>query len=110
MNRRSQGFLLSKAITGFLHLRQGSGSPQPHDARQLRAHPLTPKTIPKVWVALSSFFAWASTEFGWPDPIQDVPPPRILKLRPPSETRATTISVGKPYAFVKLAPFIWRLR
>jgi len=40
-------------------------------------HPLAPKTIRNVWVALSSFFAWASTEFGWPDPIQDVPPPRF---------------------------------
>jgi len=35
-------------------------------------HPLSPKTIRNVWVALSSFFAWASTEFGWPDPIQGV--------------------------------------
>jgi len=40
-------------------------------------HPLSPKTIRNVWVALSSFFAWASTEFGLPDPIQDVPPPRF---------------------------------
>ena len=118
MNRRSPGFLLSKAITGFLqHKAAEALSPTTLDSyerilnlwldhvgdfevgqittQDLRAylawlrtehkphrwsgadHPLSPKTIRNVWVALSSFFTWASTEFGLPDPIRDVPPPRF---------------------------------
>jgi hypothetical protein len=41
MSRRSPGFLLPKAVAGFLLLRQGGGSSQLHDAWQLRAYPQT---------------------------------------------------------------------
>jgi len=40
-------------------------------------HPLSPKTIRNVWVALSSFFTWASVEFGSPNPMKGVPAPRF---------------------------------
>ena len=39
MNRRPPGLKLVKAIHGFLHLRQGGGSPQPPHDRRLRARP-----------------------------------------------------------------------
>jgi len=40
-------------------------------------HPLSPKTIRNVWVALSSFFTWASVEFDLANPMEAVPAPRF---------------------------------
>jgi len=39
--------------------------------------PLSPKTIRNVWVALSTFFRWASTELDMPNPMKAVPAPRF---------------------------------
>jgi len=51
MNRRPLGLKLDKALTSFLHLRQGGGSPQLHNARQSRMYPQTvarPQWVPRV--------------------------------------------------------------
>ncbi|MDK1119339.1 MAG: phage integrase N-terminal SAM-like domain-containing protein [Anaerolineae bacterium] len=40
---------------------------------------LSPKTPRNIWIALSSFFAWASKEFKIRNPIKDVPPPRFQR-------------------------------
>jgi integrase/recombinase XerD len=39
-----------------------------------KTHPLSPKSICNVWIALSSFFNWASQEFKMANPMKDVPP------------------------------------
>ena len=39
--------------------------------------PLSPKSVRNVWVTLSSFFTWASTEFDLPNPMKAVPAPRF---------------------------------
>lgn len=45
-----------------------------------KTHPLSPKTLRNVWIALSSFFAWAGTEYGIENPVKDVPAPRFQKF------------------------------
>ncbi|MCP4606204.1 MAG: tyrosine-type recombinase/integrase [Proteobacteria bacterium] len=40
-------------------------------------HPLSSKTIRNIWVALSSFFTWASVEFDFPNPMKGIPAPRF---------------------------------
>ncbi|MBI3243460.1 MAG: tyrosine-type recombinase/integrase [Chloroflexi bacterium] len=118
MNRRPQGFLLSKAIPGFLqyklaealsprtiesykkHLEQwqeyaGDAPLGKVTSQDLRAYlawlrteykprrlaggdqPLAGKTIRNVWISLSAFFTWASTEFGLANPMKNVPAPRF---------------------------------
>ena len=52
--------------TGYQPVRRGGGT-----------HPLSPKTIRNVWVALRSFFTWASAEFEIPCPMDAVPAPRF---------------------------------
>ena len=42
-------------------------------------HRLSPKTIRSGWIALSSFFRWAQTEFQIKNPMQDIPAPRFQK-------------------------------
>jgi integrase/recombinase XerD len=32
-----------------------------------------------VWITLSSFYTWASQEFGIPNPMKEVPPPKFKK-------------------------------
>ena len=39
--------------------------------------PLSPKSARNVWITLSSFFTWASTEFDLPNPMKSVPAPRF---------------------------------
>jgi len=40
---------------------------------------LSPKTLRNIWITLSSFFSWASQEFGILNPVKDVPAPRFQK-------------------------------
>jgi integrase/recombinase XerD len=44
-----------------------------------KTHPLSPKTLRNVWITLSSFSSWASTEFGLPNPMKEIPPPKFKK-------------------------------
>jgi integrase/recombinase XerD len=44
-----------------------------------KTHPLSPKTLRNVWIAMSSFFVWASREYKISNPMKDVPPPRFQK-------------------------------
>jgi integrase/recombinase XerD len=39
--------------------------------------PLSSKTVRNIWVTLSSFFRWASSEFNLPNPMTGVPAPRF---------------------------------
>jgi len=38
---------------------------------------LSSKTIRNVWITLSSFFNWASTEYQFANPMKEIPPPRF---------------------------------
>lgn len=40
-------------------------------------HPLTAKSVRNAWVALCSFFTWASREFKFENPMKAVPAPRF---------------------------------
>jgi integrase/recombinase XerD len=44
-----------------------------------KTHPLSPKSLRNIWIAFSSFFRWASTEFNVNNPMKDVPPPRFKR-------------------------------
>jgi len=42
-------------------------------------HPLSPKTLRNVWVALSSFFSWADRDLHIPNVMKSVPSPHIIR-------------------------------
>ena len=51
--------------------------------RRITGHndkPLSPKTIHNVWISLSAFFTWASTEFEFTNPMKGVPVPKFQKV------------------------------
>lgn len=45
-----------------------------------KTHPLSPKSIRNVWIALSAFFTWASKEYSFDNPMKGVLPPRFQKM------------------------------
>jgi len=118
MNQRPQGFLLAKAIEGFLQFKTAEAlSPRTIESYKkhleqwldyagdvkvsrlttanVRAYlaymftefvprriaggtqPLKPKSIRNIWITLSSFFTWASTEFNIPSPMKAIPAPKF---------------------------------
>ena len=51
--------------------------------RRITGHndkPLSPKTIHNVWISLSAFFTWASTDFEFANPMKGVPVPKFQKV------------------------------
>lgn len=43
---------------------------------------LTPKTVYNIYISISSFFTWASKEFSIPNPVKNIPLPRVPEDAP----------------------------
>jgi integrase/recombinase XerD len=68
--------IASQDITGYLSWLRNDYVPRRFNGKK---HPLSPKTIRNVWIALSAFFSWAKQELKLPNPMADVPVPRYKK-------------------------------
>lgn len=64
------------SLTQYLNWLRSEYTPQRLSGK---THPLSPKTLRNVWITLSSFYSWASQEFGIPNPMKDVPPSKYKK-------------------------------
>lgn len=40
--------------------------------------PLAPKSIRNAWITLCAFFTWACAEFKFDNPMQNIPPPKVV--------------------------------
>ncbi len=68
--------ITSQDLSGYLSWLRTEYTPERLNGK---THPLSPKSIRNVWIALSSFFNWASQEFKMANPMKDVPPPKVKK-------------------------------
>ena len=64
-------------LTGYLSWLRSEYVPQRLNGK---TQPLSPKTLRNIWITLSSFFTWATTEFKFANPMKEVPPPRYKKV------------------------------
>jgi len=72
--------------------------------------PLSPKTIRNIWVGLSAFFRWASTELNIPNPMKGVPAPRFEEAPVEPFTREEIEALLKACEYCQLAETAERRR
>ena len=71
-------------------------------------HPLSPKTIRNVYVAISSFFRWAERELSIPFPLREVRLPRMPKTAVPEFTREEVLAMIKACTYSRQATTLLR--
>jgi integrase/recombinase XerD len=74
------GKITSKHILSFLNYLRTKYVPRRITGDNSRK--LAPKTVYNIYVSLSSYFTWASREFDIPNPMKNVPRPRVPKDAP----------------------------
>jgi integrase/recombinase XerD len=73
-----------------------------------KIHPLSPKTIRNIWVALSAFYKWASFEFEISNPMKDIPAPKFKQAPVDAFTRIEVERLLKACNFTRDADTKYR--